>query len=391
METIKQVPAENRVEHEKLDAEALQKKLNRYDKNVRVTCLLLGLLSMLTIAFLVFAYFFIGVCKFFNLTFSLPALATWLDALSSIEINNPEAMLVRFIIGAFFFIIYVSVAIVLVKRLIFVINNFFSLCDLSNNRLDHKKILIGIVTKVAPSISTMCTLALLGTLTNYSFSNVFPLLILAVYIVLFLGFSIFKTYYNFNNVSTGKFYRNGFTLNLLKSFFLIVFAGLMIFFFFSSQIMISASDVIQNYYYVTDFGAINVFKFFILPITNWLLFYLCALLFGQTLNQPKLSITTNYSFYGNSYQVSSVHGEYFNSLKNKANSIISFAVILIIANAVLSCFNVKGEFLIPSYLGEICTQLAYVYLPIILLAIAINVFSKIIVKEVIPFVSLKTE
>lgn len=384
----KEATVEISTEHQKFDESILQKKIARYDKITRFVCLGMGIFSLLVMALITFAYFFIGLCRFFDLSFSLPSIAAWLDSLPEIETNHPEALLAKFIISGIFFIVYVCIAVLIIKKLIKIINCFTSLCDLNNSRIDHKKVLLEIVFSVSSATELAMSLTLLGLTTNGIMPPIAIVTIIA-FAVLFLAFCFCKNFYTSYDVAKAKFYKNTFAINLVKPISVLLLTSLILALTFSPNLLTFVNNIIQNYINSSNYTGVAVFIKYFLPFIRWFLVLTCSFLLTQLINPFKQNMVSNFNFYDSTI-ATSPELNYQEKLNSKVKTIITFSIILMIATLIFSCFNAKNEFILPKNFGAIFKQTFMYYLSIILLAISVKVISKTKTKEIIPFLSNKS-
>ncbi len=383
MEETKEIIAESTAEHKKFDESLLLKKSARYDKIVKFVCLGLGIFSLVVISLLTIAFFFVGACKFFDVKFSLPAIAAWLDSLPSIQIKDAEGMLTKLILGAIFFIIYIFVAVILVKKLIHTINKFMPLVDINNSRIDHKQLLIDIVCCVSSTFSMVLVLTFLGRTTTATKIPSIMIVLLVFFGILYLAFLVGKNIYNAYDVTKGKFYKKEFAINVTKNLLIVLFATFILALCLSPELLRFVNNIIANYNSPYRFSGINFFIAYFMPIIYWFMIFTSILLFTITLKFPKPS-TTIFNSYDKTYTLVDYSLDINSRIKSRTSWIIFFSILMIVLDIVCCCFNAYGEFMFPKNFGVIAKQITFSYLPVLLLAIAIKVVSKTKTKEMIP-------
>lgn len=387
MTTTANTVTENNIEHQKFDTEILKRKVDRYEKLVRFIWLGMGIFCMLLMAFLPIAYFFIGTSKFFAVKFSIPAFADWLKSLPSVRITDPEGQLARLILGLLFFLVYIILSIILIKNLVKTIKKFISLCDLKNSHIDHKEMFLDIVNYTTTTYAAILSFGLLSLSSTDGRMQPIVIVLLFLYGVFFFATTVGKNLYVCYDVKKGVFYKKVFFINVVKRFFLVVISSLLLALCLEPQLLIFVGNIMENYNNTTHFTSIAAINKFVFPWISWFLVLLSVLIFKNTIKINVLDLRKSVvsTLYDQAYPILDKNKMFQQSIKNKAVSIIVFAILSFVLQLLFVCFNSANKFVLPDDLGAFVKQFTFIYTPIILLALAATWTAK--TKETTPIQS----
>lgn len=363
------------LEHQKFDQALFDKKTNTFNKLVKYFILGLGIFSLLVYCFALFDYFFIGVADVFGVTFSLQGIASWLDSIPSIEIVDPEAMLVRIILGALFCAGYLLLGISLVVSFIKVIKRFNSLVDLENTRLNHKLILHEIMVRTSNAVSRILAFVLFSiSASRYLNSGE-----VAFYVVLGLFTivaNVILNLYTSYDTKTLSLEKKVLALNLFKIFSIILISSILVIVtsasYFDKILNNVANHINRNidmnlYLFLRDYG---------IPLLDFIVFWI-----SLSLLRNMVSLTTTSPLADGEISVDkppkkSLSNVFIkDALSGRFAGIIFLSIVSFLLNVLVVLISDGNILSLPANFVEVVVGLLFTYLPIILLTIAINVIS----------------
>ena len=372
--TVVQQPAE--VEQQDCSLEVKQARINNYEKKVKIVGVIIGGISLALCLFFLASYFIFGASQFYSLKFSFPALFVWLDELPKAVIKDPEAMLAKFIIGCIFFALYIFFAIPIVKNAVKVINRFSPLCDFDNSKVDHKVVALEVTDLTSNCFILMLNLMLMGRTTGVRLPVAATVCII-LYALFFIAVSLAKIYYTCYDVENNEFFKKTFLINVAKTISTTFFAIGLIIFTLRTPLFDFTYSIAQNFNNPNDYEGALFIKHFLMPFVNLFLVIQCIKLLNQIIRLDKKSTTnTNVNFYNKTYQVNNYGTEMQKKANKRVKIIIFFAVLIILLDVFLTCFNSKGEFFIPYGIGTLLAKTIFNNLHTILIPIGISVIFK---------------
>lgn len=363
------------LEHQKFDQALFDKKTNTFNKLVKYFILGLGIFSLLVYCFALFDYFFIGVADVFGVTFSLQGIASWLDSIPSIKIVDPEAMLVRIILGALFCGGYLLLGISLVVSFIKVIKRFNSLVDLENTRLNHKLILHEIMVRTSNAVSRIFAFALFSiSASRYLNSGE-----VAFYVVLGLFTivaNVILNLYTSYDTKTLSLEKKVLALNLSKIFSIILISSILVVVtsasYFDKILNNVANQINRNidmniYLFLRDYG---------IPLLDFIVFWISLSLLRNMVSLTTTSPLADGEIAVDKPPKKSLSNVFIkDALSGRFAGIIFLSIVSFLLNVLVVLISDGNILSLPANFVEVVVELLFTYLPIILLTIAINVIS----------------
>ena len=370
-------------EREAIKAALLENNTKFLNKVTTISCISLASVATGLNLILLFLQLFAGTISFFDLKFTLPDIARWINGLPYKEILYPEVLLTRFIIGCIALFVYAILTIIMIIHTVKNVRNLLKVIDVHNSRIDHKKLTLDIVERFSKCFIGTLILALIGRTSS---QHLTPAMIayIVFYLLFFIATVCLKHAYSCYELEKNKFHLQQFIINCARDIGLCFCAALLTVSCVQSQITTTLNNIYKQNY-VMELEGIAKISHFVVPFISLLLLFgtfkplNCALLLDKDSNTM-----IKVSFYASSYKIKNKNIEQLAVINKRARNIIIFSALLLITEIVFCFFNSYNQFFISENIIERIFIAMTKYIPVILAAISIRFAHKPILKVITP-------
>ncbi|MBQ3572666.1 MAG: hypothetical protein IJA15_07555 [Clostridia bacterium] len=370
-------------EREAIKAALLENNTKFLNKATTISCITLASIATVLNVALLLLQLFVGTISFFDLKFTLPDIAHWINGLPYKEIIYPEVLLTRFVIGCIALFVYAILSIIMIVRAVKNIRSLLKVIDVHNSRIDHKKLTFDIIERFSKCFIGTLILALIGRTSSQSLTPA-TIVFIVFYVIFFIATVGLKHAYSCYELEKNKFHLQQFIINFARDLSLFICTSLFTISCMQNQISTTLNNIYKQNY-VMELEGIAKISHFVVPFISLLLLLgtfkplNCAILLDKDANTM-----TKVSFYASSYKIKNKNIEQQAIINKRARNIIIFSILLLIAETVFCFFNAYNQFFISENIVERILGVIITYLPIILTAISVRLAHKPTLKIISP-------